>query len=148
MRSAGKNWKSRNCKTDITCILPYNHQGRCTCGTQHLCNKKCSIEFCKKICNLPFEHDGKNCNCKEFHKCPNICSLKETSKDNTCNKYCKLQLGHDGQCFCEKALEEHKCNKKCSNCDKVCSLNVGHKELCVCGNCNCQYECKYKWAGL
>ena len=136
--------KSRNCKTDITCILPYNHQGRCTCGTQHLCNKKCSIEFCKKICNLPFEHDGKNCNCKEFHKCPNICSLKETSKDNTCNKYCKLQLGHDGQCFCEKALEEHKCNKKCSNCDKVCSLNVGHKELCVCGNCNCQYECKYK----
>ena len=138
--------KSRNCHQHQKCILPYKHKEKCTCGAEHLCNKKCSIINCNNLCNLPFVHDGKLCNCKEFHKCQKFCCLKENSIENTCDKNCKMEIGHEGPCFCGKSIEEHKCNKICSSqdCNKNCSLNAYHKGLCICGECNCRFECKYK----
>ena len=75
--------KARNCKKGENCILEFAHKGLCTCGSEHLCPKKCSINKCDKLCNLLYGHTEKDCYCKENHFCQNECSLFALSKENT-----------------------------------------------------------------
>ena len=135
--------KSNNCINE-KCCLEYSHSGKCNCGEKnHLCSEKCSKEKCENICKLLCEHKEKFHDCKEFHKCYKTCSLKNISKENTCNNICKYELGHNGDCFCSLEKENHICNKNCKKCLKPCKLIANHENECICGKCICGEICIY-----
>ena len=136
--------KSKSCIKE-KCCLEYGHSGNCNCGAEkHFCSQKCSIKQCDNICQLLCEHEEKLHDCKQFHKCSKICSLKENSKENTCDNICCLEPGHGGECFCKIEKEKHICNKKCKQCDNTCKLIVNHEGDCICGTCTCDEYCIYK----
>ena len=137
--------KARNCINDKKCTLEFNLKHICSCGAEHSCPKKCSIDNCNNICNLSFEHIEK-CDCKTTHYCQKPCSLMEFSLENTCNGKCIFILGHEGDCLCQIKSENHICNKKCSsqNCTNNCTLSANHKEECLCGKCNCNLCCQFQ----
>ena len=125
--------------------LEYAHIGKCNCGKEnHLCSEKCSKEKCENMCNLSCEHKEELHDCKEYHKCFKICSLKAYSKVNTCNNICSLVLGHEGDCICSIEKDKHICDKKCKKCANTCKLSINHEGECLCGKCICDMECIYK----
>ena len=137
--------KSRSCINEGKCILSYNHKEKCSCGEiNHLCTKKCSINSCQNLCNLICEHDGDSHDCKEFHRCNKICSLKNNSKENSCDGLCIREYNHQGECLCKIPKENHKCKNLCKNCKKDCKLEGGHEGACICGECICKFDCIYK----
>ena len=114
-----------------------------------MCKKKCLINNCQEVCNLPFDHDGR-CDCRNPHKCINECSLFKLSLKDTCKGKCKLKYGHEEECICEISPNKHKCNKACSKeqCSKPCKLEANHFQKnhknCFCGQCKCgKNECQY-----
>ena len=101
--------KSRSCNDEGKCILIYNHKGKCTCGiNNHLCSKKCSKGECQNLCNLLSEHEEELHDCKEFHICNKICSLKKYSKYDSCEHTCRYEYGNKCECFCKIPNENHK----------------------------------------
>lgn len=66
------------------------------------------------------------------------------SKKDSCDSYCKKELGHEGECFCKIEKEKHICNKNCKQCNKPCKLIVSHEGDCICGECTCDEFCLYK----
>lgn len=148
-----KHYCNKNCyyfKISKSCIkekcrLEYGHSGNCNCGAEkHFCSQKCSVEQCNKDCKLLCEHVEELHDCKEFHECHKECSLKMNSKKDSCDSFCKKELGHEGECFCKIEKEKHICNKNCKQCNKPCKLIVSHEGDCICGECTCDEFCLYK----
>ena len=136
---------SKSC-IEKKCSLVYGHSGNCNCGAEkHFCSQKCSVEQCKNDCKLLCEHEAELLHdCKEFHKCPKTCSLKINSKKDSCDGFCKKELGHEGECFCKIDKEKHICNKICKQCNIPCKLIVNHAGDCICCGCTCDKYCIYK----
>ena len=140
-----KETKSKSCINEGNCILPYNHQGKCSCGQPyHLCFENCS-KNCGRPCQLISGHKENLHDCKEFHPCLENCSLEKYSKIKSCEIKCKYELGHEGFHECIIPKENHHCKKNCKNCENECGLIAGHEGDCYCGKktCTCSKDCKF-----
>ena len=114
------------------CNLKYNHKGKCNCGGNHPCNKKCifypNSGGCNKECSKEYLHDG-DCICsveKSFHYCKEKCQL--------CNDD-MIKCGH-----VYNHEKEYYIN--CFKCDGICKL-AGKGHLCGSPH-DCQYKCQNK----
>lgn len=129
----------RSCeKCGFCCLKISNHEGAHDCGTDHKCDKICSI--CKNgfVCNLPNEHKDFHLCDKQDHKCIRKCNIKN------CKNTCELSLYHENECKCKSS---HDCLKNCgmySMCNKKCNISsaVDHDRHSCDGKCmfRCIFE--------
>ena len=145
---------SWNCKK--ICIKDLDHEGPHLCEEkEHLCNEDCEYKKITRLenggclgkCKFPVGHGGKNHFCsnqKEMHKCIRTCSLKCESTEESCKKFCKQSIEHEGSCICINSPEKHICKYECQfknntnvrGCNISCCLPANHEkntgEKCLC----------------
>eukprot|EP00753_Platysulcus_tardus_P001044 PLAT10991.1.p1 GENE.PLAT10991.1~~PLAT10991.1.p1 ORF type:complete len:2165 (-),score=254.05 PLAT10991.1:298-6390(-) len=140
--------KSNVCCKDcaLPCVLAAGHSSWHCCGTDHICDERCTYcaeDGIRALCALPAGHSGShNCHSEEReHTCTKLCASAAAAG---CQRACALEPEHDGDCQC--ASPAHSCGQSCTatNCSHPCTVPWGiTHDHCDCGRASCEVLCSF-----